>query len=182
MSLDVYLRLEGQPCVATESTRIFIREDGATVEISREEWNRRFPDREPFSVIQDVSTDEVYSHNITHNLTRMADAAGVYTALWRPAEMLDPEKAARIREQEEAGNYHEAGGAYEIERSLPVVHARDLIRPLTDGLAKLRGNPETFKTLNPENGWGNYEGLVNFVADYLNACKEYPDAIVEVSR
>lgn len=28
----------------------------------------------------------VFSRNITHNLSRMADAAGIYFALWRPEE------------------------------------------------------------------------------------------------
>lgn len=30
--------------------------------------------------------DEYYSRNITHNLGRMAEAAGVYKVLWRPEE------------------------------------------------------------------------------------------------
>ena len=30
--------------------------------------------------------DEVYASNITHNLTEMAEAAGIYYALWRPEE------------------------------------------------------------------------------------------------
>lgn len=30
---------------------------------------------------------EVYSANITHNLGAMADAAGIYEALWRPEEI-----------------------------------------------------------------------------------------------
>lgn len=35
---------------------------------------------------QDDLEAEVYSANITHNLNRMADAAGIYGAMWRPAE------------------------------------------------------------------------------------------------
>lgn len=34
-----------------------------------------------------VRPTEVYSANITHNLGRMADAAGIYKALWRPEEI-----------------------------------------------------------------------------------------------
>lgn len=30
---------------------------------------------------------EVYTANITHNLGRMAEAAGIYQALWRPEEI-----------------------------------------------------------------------------------------------
>lgn len=31
-----------------------------------------------------IDIDEVYSRNITHNLTAMANAAGIYDCLWRP--------------------------------------------------------------------------------------------------
>jgi hypothetical protein len=31
--------------------------------------------------------EEVYSANITHNLNKMADAAGIYKHLWRPEEI-----------------------------------------------------------------------------------------------
>lgn len=35
-----------------------------------------------------VRTDDAfYSANITHNLNKMADAAGIYEALWRPEEI-----------------------------------------------------------------------------------------------
>lgn len=32
-------------------------------------------------------TEELYWANITHNLGKMADAAGIYKALWRPEEI-----------------------------------------------------------------------------------------------
>lgn len=35
---------------------------------------------------EDGNTITVFSANITHNLGRMADAAGIYQALWRPEE------------------------------------------------------------------------------------------------
>lgn len=181
MSLDVYLRTPG--IVTTiEAPRIFIRENGATKEISREEWDQRFPNREPYTLNDAEESDTVYSRNITHNLTRMAHEAGIYQALWRPGELLDPTTAARIREAEKVGNYHDAGGAFELERSLPTVTGRDLIAPLESGLALLRSDPERFKAFNPENGWGDYDALVAFVAGYLEACRKHPDAIVEVSR
>ena len=61
-----------------------------------------------------------------------------------------------------------------------VTHARQLIEPLEVGLALLRSDPDRFRKFNPVNGWGNYEGLVSFVRDYLAACREYPDAMVRV--
>ena len=97
------------------------------------------------------ASSELYSRNITHNLGKMADAAGIYEALWRP---------------EEVG----------------FTKAKDLIAPLEKGLAKLKEKPDHFKELNPPNGWGNYEGLVDFVEEYLAKCKELPEANVRVSR
>ena len=122
----------------------------------------------------------VFDANITHNLGKMAGEAGIYEALWRPAEM-DPERKARIQAQAKAGNYHGPDGAYAIEAEV-VTYARDLIEPLRAGLALLRADPERFEKHNPENGWGSYRDFVPWVARYLQACEEYPDAEVRVSR
>ena len=98
-----------------------------------------------------VQPTTVFDYNITHNLNKMADAAGIYKHLWRPDE-------------------------------IGITKAEQLIQPLTDGLKRLRENPEYYKTFNPENGWGDYDGLVQFVGTYLLACIEYSDAEVSVSR
>jgi len=60
--------------------------------------------------------------------------------------------------------------------------ARLLIKPLKKGLRRLKANPEKYKKFNPENGWGDYEGLVRFVGDYLDACCRHTNADVSVSR
>lgn len=160
-----------------------MREGGETKEISREEWDRAFLGREPVRVIPDEGdNDVVFEANVTHNLNTMAAEAGIYYALWRPGEMLDPEKSALIEEEAQARNYHGAGGVFELEGTLPVVHARDLIEPLTRGLTLLKSDPERFKRLNPENGWGSYAGFVPWVERYLHACERWPDAEVRVSR
>lgn len=150
MSLDVYLEYEGVQHL-DGGEHIFIREGGQNKEITREEWDKRFPDKEPVIVMFPDDTEDVYSGNITHNLNKMADEAGIYEALWRPEEI----------------NAH---------------FAKELVPLLTDGLRKLLDEPDKFKQFNPSNGWGNYEGLVQFVTNYLNACLQYPDAIVRVSR
>jgi hypothetical protein len=82
MSLDVYLE-DGGPM--PKGSGIFIRENGSTREISREEWDAKFPGTEP--VVADVECDYLYSDNITHNLGKMANAAGIYQHLWRPEEI-----------------------------------------------------------------------------------------------
>jgi len=93
----------------------------------------------------------VYSANITHNLSEMAAAAGIYKALWRPEEI---------------------GATKAIE----------IIELLENGLADLKARPDYFKKFNSPNGWGMYEHFVPFVEEYLAACKEYPESIIEVSR
>ena len=92
-----------------------------------------------------------YHANITHNLGNMAEAAGIYKALWRPEE-------------------------------IGIMKASELIDILEKGYAELKQRPEEFMKRNAPNGYGTYEGLCSFVANYLAACKEFPDARIEVSR
>jgi len=125
MSLDVYL--SGEPkeinCVCSACNHLHTRMD----------------------------SEGFYSRNITHNLTEMADEAGIYKHLWRPDE-------------------------------IGIKKAAQLIEPLAKGLADLKARPEHFAKFNPHNGWGDYAGLVDFVTEYLAACREYPQANVSVSR
>ncbi len=94
---------------------------------------------------------EVYWANITHNLNKMAEAAGIYYAMWRPEEI----------------------GA---------VTAKDITQLLENGLADLKARPDHFAQFNAPNDWGLYEHLVPFVEKYLEACKDYPEAIISVSK
>ena len=97
--------------------------------------------------------DPVWSKNITHNLTTMARAAGIYYHLWRPDE-LDP----------------------------PIDTAKDIVEPLKKGLDRLISDPIGFSKFNPENGWGTYGGLVGFVGEYITAAEKYPEAKIEICR
>ena len=93
----------------------------------------------------------MFDANITHNLGKMADAAGIYKALWRPEE-------------------------------IGITKASQLVKPLTDGVHTLVEQPTHFKQFNSMNGWGMYEHFVPFVAEYLEACRNNPDADIRVSR
>lgn len=156
MSLDVYLRVRNRQNNAAQrqEPRIFIREAGQRKALSRAEWDIRFPGREPVVALpsdDDADAACVYSANITHNLRRMAEAAGLSGALWCPDEQ-------------------------------GITTAQQLIPPLREGLARLHASPETYRPLNPANGWGSYEVLVGFVAEYLEACEAFPQAEVSVWR
>lgn len=100
-----------------------------------------------------VRKTTVYDANITHNLAEMANAAGIYEALWRPEEL-----------------------------GYGTTLAAHLIPLLEEGLRKLEENPEYFRRYEPPNKWGDYDGFVRFVSRYLEACKANPDATVCTSR
>lgn len=155
MSLDVYLYTRGPGAENVRQTeRIFIRRGGRTVEVSRDEWDELYPGREPHMAVLAADEDEgalVFEANITHNLGRMAEAAGIYKPLWRPDE-------------------------------LGIEQAAQLIQPLQEGLAALRAGRPHFEQFNPPNGWGDYDALLWFTAEYLAACERWPEAEVRVSR
>lgn len=65
--------------------------------------------------------------------------------------------------------------------SLGLTRAGQLIKPLEKGLSKLKRRPRYFKQFNPENGWGNYDILVDFVERYLDACLSNKTARVKVN-
>jgi len=125
VSLDVYLKgpIVTVECECTECDNVHTRQRSPTL----------------------------FDWNITHNLTKMADAAGLHEVLWRPEE-------------------------------IGVLMACHMIDRLRAGLELLRSDPDRFKALNPDNGWGDYNGLVKMAAAYLAACEEHPTAAVRVSR
>ena len=152
MSLTVYLKMS-EPVWVPAGSGIFVREGGQTIEISREQWDAKYPGKEPVAFRQDDDreTNEVYSANITHNLGLMAKEAGIYQHLWRPDE-------------------------------IGITKARQLIEPLSIGVSLMRREPARFIVLNPSNGWGSYDGFVPWLDRYIAACCEYPDADVSVDR
>lgn len=103
MSLDVYLHLD-RPSVCDPRHAIFVRRDGSNVEITREEWDALHPGVEPVLTLVNANPDveRVFEYNITHNLNRMAVAAGIYEPLWRPDE-IGITKASQLIEPLSAG-------------------------------------------------------------------------------
>lgn len=53
---------------------------------------------------------------------------------------------------------------------------------LADARSKLWLNPEEFIALNPDNGWGSYEGFLEFIGDLMQACIDNPNSVWESSR
>jgi hypothetical protein len=101
----------------------------------------------------------VYSNNITHNLTKMASQVKV--GIGKQLSLYD------ILWRPEEHN---------------LTYARQISDLLDEGWNILLSDPEKFRAFNPENGWGSYEGLCDFVYCYRNACWDNPDAELSVSR
>lgn len=101
----------------------------------------------------DISLNvEVHHGNITHNLNRMAEAAGLYEYLWRAEEK----------------------GIYKAEQLIaPLVNGIEYLEEHKEELKE---------KYTPANGWGSYEGLLSFCKELLHRCAEYPQSDVEVSR
>ncbi len=57
-------------------------------------------------------------------------------------------------------------------RESKIIYAVELVQSLTDGLVLLKSN-QKFNLSNKD-----YNRLVKFVEEYLQACREYPDAII----
>jgi len=92
---------------------------------------------------------EVWETNITHNLTTMANKAGLYQVMWHP---------------------HNNG----------IDVAKDAIPQLKSGINRMYKAREELQKLNPENGWGNYDNLLSCASEFIDACRKYPSARIEI--
>jgi hypothetical protein len=105
----------------------------------------------------------VYSSNITHNLGKMAREVK-FGLEW--AGVADLSLYDILWRPDEHG----------------FTTAKQIADLLDIGWNILLSDPEKYKRYNPENGWGSYEGLCDFVYRYRNACWDNPDAELSVSR
>jgi hypothetical protein len=113
---------------------------------------------------EDLSEYEVIcNNNITHNLSYMAKAVSedFYKALWRPYELFDLDE--------------------DKWKETPVL-ASSIVQTVKDGYQELKKSPEKYRPHTPSNGYGTYEGLVNFVWAYFHRLENNPNGIVITSR
>lgn len=60
--------------------------------------------------------------------------------------------------------------------------AKDAVEPIREGLAELIRYPTKYKSHNPPNGWGSYEGLVSFASEVQQACEENSECTIVTCR
>jgi hypothetical protein len=83
------------------------------------------------------------------------------------------------------GDMAKAAGVYGVvwrPEENGITTAAQMIPLLRAGLAKLKRSPARFRALNPANGWGSYDVLRTFLADYLAECARTPTATVRARR
>lgn len=113
--------------------------------------------------------ETVYNSNITHNLSLMASKAGIYDALWRPHRLLDAYIVIDSSEE------------YDFEKTHKV-RAKEITPFIENGLMDMIRRPKFYKAFNPENSWGSYKVFIPWIIEYLDALKEYPEALIETWR
>jgi hypothetical protein len=131
---------------------IFTRENGRTIEVTVEEWNAKHPD---MPALEAAPSEETTDTVFNANITHNLTAMADAAELYMVLWRPD---------------------------ELGITKACALIEPLRKGLNILLDNPAKFKALNPTNGWGSYDSLVQFVVSYRGACMDHPDAVIGVSR
>jgi hypothetical protein len=60
--------------------------------------------------------------------------------------------------------------------------AGEIVDVLAKGVEDMEQKREEYLPLNPSNGWGDYDGALDFLREYATACRENPKATISVSR
>lgn len=59
----------------------------------------------------------------------------------------------------------------------------ETIKPfLQKALKAMVINKKGYETLNPENGWGDYQSAIEYLKEVLEACENNPEGIISISK
>lgn len=139
MGLDLTIKTKNK--ILHSGTGVFIRENGMNRELKTlDEVKQYFPNSD-LSHIEEYEyyDDELFNMNITHNLFKMAenvvvkDGINLCLLLWKPKSI----------------GFEFVDDKY--------------IKYINDSLKILLSDKDRLEKYNPENGWGNYDVLLNFV-------------------
>ena len=65
-------------------------------------------------------------------------------------------------------------------RELDNKKADSCIEDLRKAIANMEDNPKEYKEMNPPNGWGDYEGALNYLRKLLDACVKNPKCKIDI--
>ena len=60
--------------------------------------------------------------------------------------------------------------------------AREIAPEVHDAIKRMLDQPDHYRAMAPENGWGTYETCLAFLFDLYVACRSHPGATMRVSR
>lgn len=60
------------------------------------------------------------------------------------------------------------------------IKCNDVVGRARTAIRKMNAKPKVYKTLNPPNGWGTYDGALIFLTSLVEACSKHPKASVKV--
>lgn len=105
----------------------------------------------------DCNYEELHVGNITHNLNQMAMHVPVSDTLTLYNVLWRPDES-------------------------DLKTTDDILEYVTIGVKYLIDHKEELLQYNPDNGWGSYEGLLDFTKRVGSACLFHPHCEIEVSR
>ncbi len=53
--------------------------------------------------------------------------------------------------------------------------------PLAEAVERMKNHPEHYRAMNPENGWGSYEGALAYLERLATECATYPEYRIRIS-
>ncbi|MEV7014073.1 hypothetical protein [Streptosporangium sp. NPDC051022] len=54
--------------------------------------------------------------------------------------------------------------------------------PLAEAVTRMEATPAIYQAMNPENGWGNYEGALAYLRRLAEACAKHPKCRIYISH
>ena len=69
-------------------------------------------------------------------------------------------------------------GVYDALYNSEGKQASEILESLKAGVADMTSNPEDYKELNPDNGWGSYESALYWLKQFTQACNSHPKAVI----
>jgi hypothetical protein len=61
-------------------------------------------------------------------------------------------------------------------------NAGESLPALQRAVAAMEADPGSYEAMNPPNGWGNYEGTLDYLRRLRDACAEHPKATIRISH
>jgi hypothetical protein len=60
--------------------------------------------------------------------------------------------------------------------------ASEAAGPLDAAVRKMEASPDTYRAMNPPNGWGIYEGALGILRNLRDACRDHPKTTIRISH